>query len=109
MSMRKLKKISSLAVVTALTVGSLAGCGSKNNNTTNTGAGASTGTNSEATQAPTEDATQEGTTTEAVDIKLKVWAPQEEQTSYEGYGDSLLAYMCEAFDEAHPEWNIEFD
>lgn len=107
MSMRKMKKIGSLAVVTALMVGSLAGCGSKNNNSTNTGA--SSDSNAEATQAPTEEATQQDSTTEAVDVKLKVWAPQEEQTSYEGYGESLLKYMCEAFDEAHPEWNIEFE
>ena len=50
---------------------------------------------------------------EAKDIKLTVWAPQEEQTDYSAvdakYGDHLLKYMCEAFDEAHPEWNIEFD
>lgn len=113
MSMRKMKKISSLAVVTALVVGSLTGCGSKNNNTTNTSSGANTETTQapteETTQAPTEEALEGSTTTEAVDIKLKVWAPQEEQTSYDGYGESLLAYMCEAFDEAHPEWNIEFD
>lgn len=117
MSMKKMKKIGSLAIVTALVVGSMAGCGSKDDNTdTAADNGTSAAATNETTEAPTEEAKQSAestestdTTTAPVDITLKVWAPQEEQTSYDGYGDSLLAYMCDAFNEAHPEWNITFE
>ncbi|NLU53412.1 MAG: extracellular solute-binding protein [Clostridiaceae bacterium] len=35
------------------------------------------------------------------DVFLKVWAPEEEQ--------EILVQMCEAFAEAHPEYNITFE
>ena len=41
---------------------------------------------------------------EAQAITLKVWGPQEDQATAE----SFLPVACEAFDEAHPEWDIEF-
>ena len=41
---------------------------------------------------------------EAQAITLKVWGPQEDQATAE----SFLPGACEAFDEAHPEWDIEF-
>ncbi len=37
------------------------------------------------------------------DIALKVWGPQNEIGENK---DGWLPKMCEAFDEAHPEWNI---
>ena len=37
-------------------------------------------------------------------ITLKVWGPQEDQATAE----SFLPVACEAFDEAHPEWDITF-
>ncbi len=92
--MRK-SKVTALLLSLTLAVGSLTACGTKDN-------AKETDTKQEATS------NTEGTTQEAKKISLKVWGPQEEQTSYEGYGDSLLAYMCEQFDEAHPEWDITF-
>ena len=41
-----------------------------------------------------------------VDITLKVWGPQEDQTAQDGQTTSFLEAACAAFDEAHPEWNI---
>ena len=37
-------------------------------------------------------------------ITLKVWGPQEDQADE----NSFLPVACEKFDEAHPEWDIEF-
>ena len=96
--MRKSKKMMALCLTTAMVAGALTGCGNKADNTSSNNS------------APTTE-TETTTTPEATETKkiaLKVWAPQEEQTAYEGYGDSLLAYMCERFDEAHPEWDIDF-
>ena len=39
----------------------------------------------------------------AQDISLKVWGPQAELGEN---NDGWLPKLCEAFDEAHPEWNI---
>ena len=37
-------------------------------------------------------------------ITLKVWGPNEDQVD----ANSFLPVACEKFDEAHPEWDIEF-
>ena len=39
-----------------------------------------------------------------VAISLKVWGPQEDQAD----ANCFLPVACEAFDEAHPEWDITF-
>jgi len=41
-------------------------------------------------------------------ITLKVWGPSEDQVPQEGHDVSFLEAACKAFDEAHPEWEIEF-
>ena len=41
-------------------------------------------------------------------ITLKVWGPSEDQVPQEGQTVSFLEAACKAFDEAHPEWEIEF-
>ena len=46
---------------------------------------------------------------ESKDVTLKVWAPQEDQAKREGYDKGLLVYLCEKFNEEHPEWNITFE
>lgn len=46
---------------------------------------------------------------EVRDVTLTVWGPQEDQEPREGYDSGILASMCEAFNEAHPEWNITFE
>ena len=39
---------------------------------------------------------------------LKVWGPSEDQVPQEGQTVSFLEAACEAFDDAHPEWEIDF-
>lgn len=46
---------------------------------------------------------------EVRDVTLTVWGPQEDQEARDGYEQGILAYMCETFNEAHPEWNITFE
>ena len=56
-----------------------------------------------ATEAPaTEAPAAEEVAPEA--ITLKVWGPQEDQADE----NCFLPVACELFDEAHPEWDIEF-
>lgn len=51
----------------------------------------------------------DGGDTEVQEIDLLVWGPQEDQAALEGYDEGILKAMCEAFDEAHPEWEINFE
>lgn len=83
-----------------LAMGSMTACGSSDDsNDTNTDTNTESNTNADS-----------GSTEK---IKLTVWAPQEDQTDYSKvdakYGDNLLKYMCEAFDDAHSEWDIDFE
>ena len=82
--MRKMKKFVAVGLSAMMLAGTLAACGEKDDTTT----------------APkgSEDKGQEQTTT--TDVELLVWGPQEEQ--------DFLKKQCEAFNEAHPEWNIKF-
>lgn len=50
----------------------------------------------------------ETTETEARDVTLTVWGPQEDQAGVEGYKNGILKAMCDSFNEEHPEWNITF-
>ena len=43
---------------------------------------------------------------ETVDVTLTVWGPQEDQSDENG---KWLQTQCEAFNAAHPEWNITFN
>lgn len=80
-----------------LVMGSMTACGSSDDSNNTSSDDTNTNTNSGSTET----------------IKLTVWAPQEDQTDYSKvdskYGDNLLEYMCEAFNDAHPEWDIKFD
>lgn len=102
--MKKAKTLFSVLMVLVFTMSCLSACGDKNEKTGAENTIQPTGTN---TPDKTPEITKE-TKKETKKIALKVWGPQEEQTAYEGYGNSLLAYMCEQFDEAHPEWEITF-
>ncbi|WP_294405803.1 extracellular solute-binding protein [uncultured Clostridium sp.] len=42
-------------------------------------------------------------------ITLKVWAPQEDQNPSDKYPNGIVPYLCDKFNEAHPEWDITFD
>lgn len=95
------KKVTTLLLVTAMVIGSFAGCGAKKSNTTakETPATETTDT-AEATEAPV---------VEPEAVTLKVWAPQEEQNPTDTYAKGLLAAMCDQFQAEHPEYVITFD
>ena len=62
-----------------------------------------------ATEAPKADAPAATEAPAAPEkITLKVWGPSEDQVPQEGHDVSFLEAACKAFDEAHPEWEIEF-
>ncbi len=75
----KLKKLTALAMTTAMCAGAIFGCGGNNEN---------------------KPADNNGG--EAKKVALKVWCPQEDQTS------GWIQKECENFNKAHPEWDITF-
>lgn len=79
------KKLVSLLLVSAMAFGTLAGCGNSN----------------DSKKADTKDA-GESKDGETKDVSLTVWSPQEDQDT------GWLKQQCEAFNEAHPEWNVTF-
>jgi arabinogalactan oligomer/maltooligosaccharide transport system substrate-binding protein len=87
----KTKKILSILLASAMTVGMLAGCGSSDKSA--------------------DTKTGSAKTAEKKDVTLTVWGPQEDQAEIEGmdqYKEGILKYMCDRFNEEHPEWNITF-
>lgn len=83
------KKLVSLLLVSAMAFGTLAGCGNSND------------TKNDSKKTDTKDA-GESKDGEAKDVSLTVWSPQEDQDT------GWLKQQCEAFNEAHPEWNVTF-
>ena len=86
-----MKKIIALLLACMMVLG-MAACGTADEGTTTAAGG-----NNE-TQGTTGAAEPEA-------ISLKVWGPQAELGEN---NDGWLPKMCEAFDEAHPEWDITF-
>ncbi len=80
----KLKKLTALAMTTAMCAATVFGCGGSNNEGSN------------------ETTTGGASATTPKDVALKVWCPQEDQTS------GWIQKACDAFNKAHPEWNITF-
>ena len=101
--MKKRTKLVALLMAMVLVMGSMTACGSKEE------ADTSGTTDTSDTSNTTSDDT---TSADPIDVELTVWAPQEDQKDYSDkdpkYGSSLIEYMCNAFNDAHPEWNIEF-
>ncbi len=101
--MKKRTKLVALLMAMVLVMGSMTACGSKEE------ADTSGTTDTSDTSNTTSDDT---TSADPIDVQLTVWAPQEDQKDYSDkdskYGSSLIEYMCNAFNDAHPEWNIEF-
>ena len=89
-----MKKLIALLLACMMVLG-LAACGAAEPATTTAAAG-------NETQAPAGDDTA---APEAEAITLTVWGPQAELGEN---NDGWLPQLCEAFDEAHPEWEIEF-
>lgn len=92
----KLRKLVATTLAVALVASSVTACGNK-------GASGDSGTT-----PPSSNTATATPTPEAEKITLTVWGPQEDQSSLDGYKDGILKAMCEAFDEAHPEWEITF-
>lgn len=86
------KKLVSLLLVSAMAIGTLAGCGSNDE--------AKTNDDKETTDNKEAGDSADG---ETKDVSLTVWSPQEDQDS------GWLKQQCEAFNEAHPEWNVTFE
>ena len=85
-----MKKLIALLLACVMVLG-LVACGGNAPETTAPAAG------NETTPAETQPA-------EVQSFTLKVWGPNEDQVD----ANSFLPVACEKFDEAHPEWDIEF-
>ena len=92
-----MKKIIALLLVLVMSVGLIA-CGNSNAPAADDKPAADAPT---ATDAPAANA---GNDAAPEAITLKVWGPQEDQATAE----SFLPVACAKFNEAHPEWDIEF-
>lgn len=75
----KLKKLAALGLASLLAIATLAGCGKTSGGTTG------------------GDTSADG----VQDVSLKVWCPEEEL--------DMTQAMCDAFNEAHPEYNCTFE
>ena len=89
-----MKKLIAMLLCLAMVMGLLAACG---------GSSAPAETKPAAAPAETKAAAADAQP-EVKNITLKVWGPQEDQVD----ASSWLPTMCEKFDEAHPEWEIDF-
>ena len=85
-----MKKLAAL-IMAVLLCASLAACGGSGSSSS----GGSSSGGSKETQAA-----------EVVDVSVTVWGPQEDQSDDNG---KWLQTQCDAFNEAHPEWNITFN
>ena len=94
----KIKKLTALAMTTAMCAATIFGCGGSDASNETTTAGA---TNNE-TQAGTEEGSTAAKEEEAITASLKVWCPAEDQES------GWIEDMAAKFSEAHPTWTIDF-
>ena len=99
------KKAVTLLMVAAMTATMVAGCGNKAasneaaaDNTASDEAATEETTGTEAAAEDTADSDEE-----AWSGTLTVWSPQEDQDT------GWLAKECDAFNAAHPNWDITFD
>ena len=86
------KKLVTLLLVSAMAIGTLAGCGDSKDDTTK----------KDDTNKTEESNKEEGSTGEVKDVTLKVWAPENQVQT------GTIESMEKSFQEAHPEWNITF-
>lgn len=91
------KKVISALLIAAMTATMVAGCGSKDA-ADNTTASDNSAASTEAAGS-TDDAAEE----EAWSGTITVWSPQEDQDT------GWLDQECQAFNEAHPNWDITFE
>lgn len=86
----KKKRVLALFMAALMTGGLMTGCGSSDSGSA-------------------DDSSDAAGTEEVQEVNLTVWGPQEDQAALEGYDEGILKAMCEAFDEEHPEWEINFE
>ena len=91
------KKALSLFLVAAMAA-SMAGCGSKDNSTATTDNSSTTTDSAASTEAGSASSDEE-----AWSGTLTVWSPQEDQDT------GWLKEQCDAFNAAHPNWDITFE
>ena len=91
------KKVLAVLLTVAMTATMIAGCGSTE--TAATKATPETAATTEVAETTTEAAAEE----EAWAGTLLVWSPQEDQDT------GWLQAQCDAFNEAHPAWDITFE
>ena len=99
-----MKKLIALLLACMMVFGLVACSGAETADTT-AAAGGDT-TPADTTPADTTPADTTPAEVVAEDITMTVWGPQAELGEN---NDGWLPQMCEAFDEAHPEWNITFE
>lgn len=107
----KKKKVLSLLLATAMAATCLTACGG-NDTTTEPETETTEETGEETTEETTEEAGEEtteetaATEEEEITATIKVWSPSEDQSAENG---NWLGTMCDAFNEAHPNWNLTFE
>ena len=84
----KIKKMLSLILTASMITASMIGCGGSDT---------------------AKDGQSSGSAEASGPITLKVWAPQEDQNASEGYPNGVVPYLCEKFNEEHPEWDLKFE
>ena len=95
-------KTIALVMTAAMAATVLAGCGGgSSSSTAPTTSSKAPATSS--TAPATSSTTPASTTTEATKVNLTVWSPQEDQSD-----SNWLGKVCDAFNAAHPEWDITF-
>ena len=108
----KKKKVLSLLLATAMAATCLTACGGNDTTTepetTTEETGEETTEETTETEEAGEETTEETTATEEEEITatIKVWSPSEDQSAENG---NWLGTMCDAFNEAHPNWNLTFE
>ncbi len=106
----KKKKVLSLLLATAMAATCLTACGG--NDTTTEPETTTEETGEETTETTGEEAGEEtteetvATEEEEITATIKVWSPSEDQSAENG---NWLGTMCDAFNEAHPNWNLTFE
>lgn len=103
------KKAVSLLLVTVMAASMVAGCGNNAGANAGTNAGTDAGSDAAADDGAADstevsDAADDGAAEEeAWSGTITVWSPQEDQDT------GWLSAQCEAFNEAHPNWEITFE
>lgn len=95
------KKTVSLLLVAAMAATLLAGCGDKKTDAPADNGGDQKASSTEGAKAPADDKTADSDE-EAWAGTITVWSPQEDQDT------GWLQAQCDAFNEAHPSWDITF-